>query len=56
MLALGASLVGLLVLPAGASAHGYLRKTGDVLRYTAPDPRTTATVAVSSPRPGTVQL
>ena len=47
---------GSLAAPADASAHGFLEKDGDVLRYRAPDPGAAATVRISSPEPGVVQV
>jgi RTX calcium-binding nonapeptide repeat (4 copies) len=41
-------------MASSASAHGIIRKNGDVLRYTAPDPGFGADLTISSPAPGTL--
>jgi hypothetical protein len=39
-----------------AAGHGILRREGNVLRYTAPDPGVGAVLTISSPRPGTLEF
>lgn len=54
--ALGAAMLAFLAVAPAASGHGILRREGDVLRYTAPDPMVGATLSVTSPEPGTIEF
>ena len=48
--------VAVLVAAESAAAHGVLRREGDVIHYTAPDPAFGATLTISSLKAGTVQF